>query len=209
MSSYIVCKFWVFRREFLRNYRYVGLKLLKVTEIVIPFQYWEILFSSGNDKPMYPGYQMFFLACDEEGRYVLGQRPKTPVGHFLRLDRNRKPRMKSHWQMMRQKTVNKDSPSHYFRIPHNTLCCPPNFACYCPWMLLGKCSTPRSIWKQWFIQNLGADRVYYGRFENSQWSQVLTIICLYFRSNYTEMRRLERELYEINLLRKQAIDDQE
>ena len=132
MSSYILCKFWVFRREFLRNYRYVGLKLLKVTEIVIPFQYWEILFSSGNDKPMYPGYQMFFLACDEEGRYVFGQRPKTPVGHFLRLDRNRKPRMKSHWQMMRQKTVNKDSPSHYFRIPHNTLCCPPNFACYCP-----------------------------------------------------------------------------
>ena len=117
MSSYILCKFWVFRREFLRNYRYVGLILLKVTEIVIPFQYWEILFSSGNDKPMYPGYQMFFLACDEEGRYVFGQRPKTPVGHFLRLDRNRKPRMKSHWQMMRQKTVNKDSLSHYFRTP--------------------------------------------------------------------------------------------
>ena len=34
-------------------------------------------------------------------------------------------------------------------------------------------------------------------------------MCLYFRSNYTEMRRLERELYEVNLLRKQAIDDQE
>ena len=25
--------------------------------------------------------------------------------------------MKSHWQMMRQKTVNKDSLSHYFRTP--------------------------------------------------------------------------------------------
>ncbi|XP_078363340.1 bridge-like lipid transfer protein family member 2 isoform X2 [Oculina patagonica] len=29
------------------------------------------------------------------------------------------------------------------------------------------------------------------------------------RSHHTEMRRLERELYEVNLLRKQAIDDQE
>ncbi|XP_015752770.1 PREDICTED: protein KIAA0100-like [Acropora digitifera] len=29
------------------------------------------------------------------------------------------------------------------------------------------------------------------------------------RSNHSEMRRLERELYEVNLLRKQAIDDQE
>lgn len=30
-----------------------------------------------------------------------------------------------------------------------------------------------------------------------------------FRSNHIDMRRLERELYEVNLLRKQAIDDQE
>ena len=44
----------------------------------------------------------------------------------------------------------------YFRIPHNTLCLPPKFCIsYCLQMLLGKCSTPRSISKQWFMQNLG------------------------------------------------------
>ena len=157
---------------------------------------------------MYPGYQRIFLACDEDGRYVFGRRLKTRAGHFLRLDRNRKI-MKSLWQMMRQNNVNKDSPILYFRIPHNTLCCPSNFACYCPQILLGKCSTPRIIWKQWFLQNLGCKQSVLWGFENSQWSQVLTIMCLHFRSNYTEMRRLERELYEVNLLRKQAIDDQE
>ena len=31
------------------------------------------------------------------GRQVFGQRPKKRAGHFLRLDRNRKPRMKSLW----------------------------------------------------------------------------------------------------------------
>lgn len=34
-------------------------------------------------------------------------------------------------------------------------------------------------------------------------------VLLSFRSNHIDMRRLERELYEVNLLRKQAIDDQE
>ena len=42
----------------------------------------------------YPGYQRYFLACDGELRFV-GRRPKTrPAGHFLRLEQNRKPRMK-------------------------------------------------------------------------------------------------------------------
>ena len=175
---------------------------------------WEILFSSGNDKHICtPGTgHRFFLACDEELRRpqaedtsgsLFNTWPKPETAHEKPLA----PRVKH--MLMSQKNVNTDSPIVYFRVPHNTLCCTPHFACYCPQMILGKCSTPRSIWKQWFMQNLGANRVYYGGFENSQWSQVLTIMCLYFRSNYTEMRRLERELYEVNLLRKQAIDDQE
>ena len=54
----------------------------------------------------YPGDQRFFLACDKELRFV-GRRPKTRAakprektfraGHFLRLDRNRKPHIKSLW----------------------------------------------------------------------------------------------------------------
>ena len=44
----------------------------------------------------------------------------------------------------------------YFPIAHNTLCLPPKFCItYCLKMLLGKCNTPRSILKQWFMQNLG------------------------------------------------------
>ena len=31
------------------------------------------------------------------GRHVFGRMPKTLASHFLRLDRNRKPRMKSLW----------------------------------------------------------------------------------------------------------------
>ena len=44
----------------------------------------------------YPGYQRFFLPCYGELRFV-GRRAKTRAGHFLRLDQNRKPRMKSLW----------------------------------------------------------------------------------------------------------------
>ena len=64
---------------------------------------------------VYPGYQRFFLACVGELRFV-GRRPtrvrpkagerherrsreKKLAGHFLILDRNRKPRMKSLWEM--------------------------------------------------------------------------------------------------------------
>ena len=44
----------------------------------------------------------------------------------------------------------------YFWIPHNTLCFPPKFCIsHCLQIPFGKCSTPRSIWKQWFIENLG------------------------------------------------------
>ena len=61
----------------------------------------------------------------------------------------------------------------YFRIPHNTLCLPPEFCItYCLKMLLGKCNTPRSISKQWFMQNLGANRVYYGEFEHREFINV-------------------------------------
>ena len=58
----------------------------------------------------------------------------------------------------------------YFRIPHDTLCLPPKFCIsYCLQMLLGKCSTPRSISKQWFMQNLGgAIRVYYREYPHPQ-----------------------------------------
>ena len=45
----------------------------------------------------YPGYQRFLLAYDGELRFV-GRRPiRVRAGHFLRLDRNRKLRMKSLW----------------------------------------------------------------------------------------------------------------
>ena len=48
---------------------------------------------------------------------------------------------------------------------YNMLCFPPPQLCisYCLQMLLGKFSTPRSIWKQWFMQNLGGkQRVLWG-----------------------------------------------
>jgi len=45
----------------------------------------------------YPVYQRFFLAYDGELRFV-GRRPiRVRAGPFLRLDRNRKPHMKSLW----------------------------------------------------------------------------------------------------------------
>ena len=54
----------------------------------------------------YPGYQRFFLACDGELRFV-GRRPTRvrpkaedrsgEATHFSRLDRKRKPRLKSPW----------------------------------------------------------------------------------------------------------------
>ena len=53
---------------------------------------------------VYSGYQRFFLVFDEElSRPSTRLRPKAEetsgeaAGHFLRLDRNRKPRMKSLW----------------------------------------------------------------------------------------------------------------
>ena len=48
---------------------------------------------------------------------------------------------------------------------YNMLCFPPPQLCIscCLQMLLGKFSTPRSIWKQWFMQNLGGkQRVLWG-----------------------------------------------
>ena len=54
----------------------------------------------------YPGYQRFFLACDGElpfvGRRPTRVRPKAEgtsgeAAHFLRLNRKRKPRLKSLW----------------------------------------------------------------------------------------------------------------
>ena len=53
--------------------------------------------SFGSHFTPYPGYQRFFLAYDGELRFV-GRRPiRVRAGHFLRLDGNRKPRMKSLW----------------------------------------------------------------------------------------------------------------
>ena len=46
----------------------------------------------------YPGYQRFFLACDGELRFVGHRRRHEQRSHsFLRLDRKRKPRLKSLW----------------------------------------------------------------------------------------------------------------
>ena len=43
-------------------------------------------------------YQRFFLACNEECRVAdTSSAEDTSGGHFLRLDRNRKPRIKSLW----------------------------------------------------------------------------------------------------------------
>ena len=55
---------------------------------------------------IYPGYRRFFLACDEELRRPLADSSSADrekklfafrAGHFLRLNRNQKPRMKSLW----------------------------------------------------------------------------------------------------------------
>ena len=56
----------------------------------------------------------------------------------------------------------------YFRIPRNTLCCPPKFA----WTVLN-CSLKYCIFPKAFEDNnlckiWGADRVYYGRLQKSQ-----------------------------------------
>ena len=57
------------------------LPLLLDTSIIRTALYYEQFVWS------YPGYQRFFLGCDENSAFR--------AGHFLRLDRNRKPRMKS------------------------------------------------------------------------------------------------------------------
>ena len=44
MSSYILCKFWSFQREFHRNYLVYRAQFFRITELVMRFQYSEILF---------------------------------------------------------------------------------------------------------------------------------------------------------------------
>ena len=71
----------------------------------------------------YPGYQRFFLACDGELRFV-GRRPTRvrpkaedtsgETTHFLRLDRKRKPRMKSLWHPGYIFTGYVNNRSHYY-----------------------------------------------------------------------------------------------
>ena len=72
------------------------------------FYWWnkkktEFFYLAPDSRPSYPGYQRFFsrasgsFVLSAAGRQVFGQRPKKRAGHFLRLDRNRKPRMKSLW----------------------------------------------------------------------------------------------------------------
>ena len=46
---------------------------------------------------IYPGYQRFFLACDEELRRPQAHTSSAFGGSLLRLDQNQKPRMKSLW----------------------------------------------------------------------------------------------------------------
>ena len=58
----------------------------------------------------------------------------------------------------------------YFPIPHNTLCLPPKFCInHCFYMLLGVLHFPKSILDNKLCNIWGADRVYYGELENSQW----------------------------------------
>ena len=61
------------------------------------------------------------------------------------------------------------NPILYFRIPHNTLCLPPKFCInHCFQMLLGVLHFLKSILGNKLCKIWGADRVYYGGFENSQ-----------------------------------------
>ena len=61
----------------------------------------------------------------------------------------------------------------YFRIPHNTLCLPPKFCItYCLKMLLGKCRSrklPGAFKNNGLCRIWGANRVYYGEFENREY----------------------------------------
>ena len=91
---------WLFLLSFISSYLYcrVNARFLKRRPILV-----------------YPGYQRFFLACVGELRFV-GRRPtrvrpkagerherrsreEKRAGHFLILERNRKPRMKSLWEV--------------------------------------------------------------------------------------------------------------
>ena len=44
MSSYSLCKDWVFKENFSETIRYIGLKISEITEFVMLFQYLEISF---------------------------------------------------------------------------------------------------------------------------------------------------------------------
>ena len=98
LSVFVWLVGWLFFLSFISSYLYcrVNARFLKRRPILV-----------------YPGYQRFFLACVGELRFV-GRRPtrvrpkagerherrsreKKRAGHFLILDRNRKPRMKSLW----------------------------------------------------------------------------------------------------------------
>ena len=80
---------------------------------------------------LYPGYQRFFLACDEELRRpqadtssAFGRRHERRsrekksfrTGHFLRLDRNRKPRMKSLWHPRHSFSRNKEEKKCLYKV---------------------------------------------------------------------------------------------
>ena len=82
----------------------------------------------------------------------------------------------------------------YFRIPRNTLCCPSKFA----WTIVLKCSLEYCIFPKAFEDNnpckiWGANRVYYGRLQNSQltnrpFSHDVTSAILVFQNNETAAR---------------------
>ena len=80
---------------------------------------------------LYPGYQRFFSrvwrgASSAAGRHVFSLRPKTRAAkprektfradHFLRLDRNRKPRMKSLWHPGYSFSRNKEEKKCLYKV---------------------------------------------------------------------------------------------
>ena len=97
MSLYILRKFWVFQRELLRNYpsgsNFRG-NWNKWNCYSLPFErlyFHQVMISIYVPRVLATG---FFSRAT---RSFVGRRQKTRVGHFLILDRNRKPRMKSLW----------------------------------------------------------------------------------------------------------------
>ena len=70
-------------------------------------------------------------------------------------------------------------PILYFPILHNALGLPPRFCInYCCEILLGICTSPKSISQQLFMQNLGANIVHYGDLENRELG--FLIVCVLF-----------------------------